>query len=217
MSYIFEIAAEPLRALPRAPLTAQVARALKLRVEQYSREQLPGLWRISDQLRRLPKAPDAVLEKRRRRARIWAALCLALGIFAFLSGAMVPTEPVLVVVGAAAIGMSVARLLNIKSTRVPFRYAAGQMIDKLFSFTEGATLRVTFSDNEMALVKIVAGVSQGREAIPYSDFEYTIETDDLYLLSYVGFGTVLPKICIPDAEAESFRAFLASITVLLHP
>ncbi len=79
MEYLFEVTAERLRGLPRDAALLQTRHALEQRTELRSRELLPGLWKVTNKLRSIPKAEEALLQKRRRRTKMLSVICLVLG------------------------------------------------------------------------------------------------------------------------------------------
>lgn len=73
-----------------AALAPQVSCALELHNEQVSRRRFPRLWKLTDWLRRVPKAPAEVRKKRRRRRTVLAVIDWILGMLLLIPAL---TEP----------------------------------------------------------------------------------------------------------------------------
>ena len=73
-------------------LASQVGWMLEKRTELASRKKLPGLWKLTDKLNAVPRAPEAELKRRKERQRRWGGLLLVMGIFLFVPGVMKPQE-----------------------------------------------------------------------------------------------------------------------------
>lgn len=65
-------------------LLPQISCALEAYNEQKSRRKYPGIWRLVDRLRRVPKAPAEVRKKRRRRRTVLGLLNWCLGMYIFV-------------------------------------------------------------------------------------------------------------------------------------
>ena len=215
MEYIFEVTAERLRGFPRDNALLQTRYALEQRTELRSRERLPGLWKVTDKLRSIPKAEQALLQKRRRRTKILSVICLVLGIFALVPGLAAPRDPVLILAGVIAIFFGLCRLHGTRKPEKLFEKPAKMLLGKLFSFTGNTAVHITFSDAEMVLEDIRAEMPENRRAIPYPGFECVIECSDLYLLAYSGNGLILPKCCQISGTPEQLRASLSPKTCYL--
>ncbi len=203
MDFTFNITAYDQEAL--AP---QVSQALEKRTELISRAQCPQLWNKIDKLH-ANKAPEQTLQKRRIRYRIYGLFLLVMGIILLVPGLMDPKELLVpLIVGALATGIGLRALLGSRKNKtVKFNQAA---IKLLASFQDHSTAQVVFTPTEMVLA--------GTEAIPYADFSYIIEGDDLYLITYNDQVTVLQKKDLVSGGVEDFRQFVASIlsTVRFH-
>lgn len=73
-------------------LQPQVCRALEKRLEQHSRQKCPALWRLTDWLRRVPKVPENVRVRRRKRRTVLALANWLLAIFALTPALLAPGE-----------------------------------------------------------------------------------------------------------------------------
>ncbi len=217
MEAIFEVTAKKTAALPRDGAAKQVSWALEQRMELYSRERLPGLWKATDYLRSVPAASEVVLKKRRRRTILLSALCLGLGIYALIPALIEPRDPFLAVAGFAAVCLSILNLWNLqRKKKGQFDKLAMELLDKLYALPEDALLRVAFSGSDIIIEDVSSGALQNLQEIPYSELECAAETEDLYFLAYSGKGMVLPKNCLNSGPKEQFRAFLATKTTLIQ-
>lgn len=161
-------------------LTTQVARMLEKRVELASRKKLPGLWKLTDKLNAVPRAPEAELKRRREREKRWGGLFLVMGIFLFVPGIMKPQElPVPLVVGFFAIIMGVLYLRRDDRKKNSYEKKAKQLLNKMNSSMEGQKLRLIFYDNELA----ISGAGEDKK-VPYAGMECTLETKELYGLIF---------------------------------
>ena len=145
MEAIFEITADRLQALPQKELNNQIRCALEMRTELLSRQRLPGTWKTVDYLRRVPRASETTLKKRRGRTQVWAVVCLMLGTLAFLAGTAEPKDFLMTVIGAVSICLSFFHLMGgRKKQKESFTEPARQMLDSLFALPETVTLRAYF-------------------------------------------------------------------------
>ncbi len=215
MEYLFEVTAERLRGLPRDAALLQTRHALEQRTELRSRELLPGLWKVTNKLRIIPKAEESLLQKRRRRTKMLSVICLVLGGSALVPGMAAPRDPILILAGAVGIFFGLFRLYGTQKPGKRFQIPAKTLLNKLFTFTGHTAVRITFSDAGMVLEEIHAGMPENRRPIPYPSFECIIECSDLYLLAYSGNGLILPKCCQISGTPEQLRAALSPKTCYL--
>ena len=85
--------------LDPAKVRPQVSQALEQRTDLLSRQRYPRLWRLTDRLNRVPKAPGHVLRRRRKLHTLLGLVNWVLGLFLLLPGLMDPgalTVPLLV-------------------------------------------------------------------------------------------------------------------------
>lgn len=213
MRIVFEITAGQMDTLSRESVLVQVSHALRQRTELASREKLPGLWKLTDQLNEHQKVPEEVLKRRRLRASFLSVLCVSLGVFLLIPALIAPLDLTLVVCSLLAIGLGVFRLWSLRRNRNGkngFEKPAAQLLEKLYALPKEITVRMTFTDSEMLLEEIDAGTLQSQDAIPRTELEAAFEAEDIYLLTYAGKGLVLPKRCMTAGTAEQFRDWLSS-------
>jgi len=184
-----------------ARLLSQVSRALETRTQMLSRQKYPGMWKMTDGLNR-----SAGARQGNGRRKFFSVLCLALGIFLFVPGLMKPQElqgPLFV--GAVAIGAGIGGLCRGRKKKDPFEKAARQLLAGRDE-TDGSA-RVVFSDAGMCIC------GGGEETVPYSDFEFFIEGEDVYLITFAGRVVLLQKKDLQQG-AEEFSAFIAEHTAI---
>lgn len=188
----------------RETLLPQVSQALEKRTELISRQQNPGLWRITDSLRNVSKGRT----RSRVRTRVLSVVCLALGIFLFVPGLMEPQElAVPLVAGAVAVSAGISGLWGSQSRRKnPFDKSAGILLSGLQSLPEGQMLQVGFSLQGMT----ISDSDRQAQTFPWEQFECAVETADTYLLVYGEQVTLLQKKDLTEGTQEEFRALLAA-------
>ena len=177
---------------------------LEKRTELASRKRLPGLWKLTDKLNAVPRAPEAELKRRRERRRWWGGLLLVMGIFLFVPGVMKPQElPGPLVAGLFAILMGVFYLRKDGRKKNAYVKKAKQLLDKMNTSMEGQKLRLIFYETELA----ISGAGEDKR-ISYTDLECGLETADLFGLVYENQILILQKKEILLGEAEEFAKHL---------
>ena len=189
-------------------LATQAAWMLEKRIELSSRKRLPGLWKITDKLNAVPRAPEAELKRRREHNRWWGGLLLVMGIFLFVPGIMKPQElPGPLVMGFFAIVMGLLYLRRDDKKQKKFEKKAKQMLHTMNGFMEGQKLRMVFGDAELAM----SGAGEDKK-ISYASMECTLETDDLFGLIYENQIVMLQKRELLLGTAEEFAKQLEEKT-----
>lgn len=194
----------------KAVLTPQLAAALDKRLELHSRRTMPGLWSVTDRLNGRPRAPEAVLKRRRVRYRIYGAVLLALGLFLLIPGLMEPRELThLLVVGALCVVIGAVYLSPRRSG--PARREQKQAEGLLTALAHAGGEDVSF-DSEG--VSIRAG--ETRRHIPYGEMNALIETRDLFVLSFSKTNAlVLKKRDMTEGDPGAFLPFLTERTGIM--
>ncbi|MBP3576917.1 MAG: hypothetical protein J6K15_02290 [Lachnospiraceae bacterium] len=170
-------------------LFPQVVQILQKRVEIASRKKLPGLWKITDKLNAVPRAPETELKRRKERQRRWGGLLLVMGFFLFVPGVMKPQElPVPLVAGFLAIVLGMLYLRKGDRKKKTSEKKAKQLLEKLNASMEGQKLRLIFYDAELA----ITGVGDDKK-ISYANMECALETADLFGLIYENQIVLLQK------------------------
>ena len=186
----------------------QVAQMLQKRVELASRKKLPGLWKITDKLNAVPRAPEAELKRRKERQRRWGGLLLVMGIFLFVPGIMKPQElPVPLVAGFFAIVMGMLYLRKGDRKKKSLEKKAKQLLEKMNASMEGQKLRLIFYDAELA----ITGVGDDKK-ISYANMECALETADLFGLIYENQIVLLQKKELLLGNAEDLTKVLKEKT-----
>ena len=161
-------------------LFRQVAWMLEKRTELASRKTLPGLWKITDKLNAVPRAPEAELKRRRESRRRFGGLLLIMGIFLFVPGVMKTQElPIPLVVGFFAIVLGVLYLRREDRKKNSFEKKAKQLLEKMNASMESQKLRLVFGDTEL----VMSGVGEDKK-VSYGTVECALETADLFGLVY---------------------------------
>ena len=107
MEYKFVFQAVP----EQEKLFRQVSQGLEKLTEMYSREKLPGLWKVTDRLNRAQEGKAPISSGRRNFRRVMALVDWLLGIFALIPAVQSPKElGTLLAVGAAAFGVGAGML-----------------------------------------------------------------------------------------------------------
>jgi len=190
-------------------LFPQVAQILQKRVEIASRKKLPGLWKITDKLNAVPRAPEAELKRRKERQRRWGGLLLVMGIFLFVPGVMKPQElPVPLVAGFIAIVMGMLYLRKGDRKKKSLEKKAKQLLEKMNASMEGQKLRLIFYDAELA----ITGVGDDKK-ISYANMECALETADLFGLIYENQIVLLQKKELLLGNAEDLIKALKEKTI----
>ena len=181
-------------------LFPQVAQMLQKRVELASRKKLPGLWKLTDKLNAVPRAPEAELKRRKERQRRWGGLLLVMGIFLFVPGVMKPQElPVPLVAGFIAIVMGMLYLRKGDRKKKTSEKKAKQLLEKLNASMEGQKLRLIFYDTELA----ISGAGEDKK-VSYTDMECALETKDLFGIIYDNQIIIVQKQELLLGTAEEF-------------
>lgn len=81
---------------------AETAELLRQRLENRSRQAVPGLWKVTDRLNARTVDDDAAA-RRRKRCRVYGVFLIALGVFALVPGLMEPRIPGLIFTGGLAV------------------------------------------------------------------------------------------------------------------
>ncbi len=187
-------------------LLPQVSKALEKRTEIVSRERYPNLWKHTDKLNTTAQGQTG----NRLRTKILSIICLLLGIFLFVPGLMKPEELAMPLLwGAIAIGTGIGGLWRSrKHKKNPFDKSAKQLLAGKESISEDKAVSVAFSEEGMTL----PADNGSTELVPYSNFECSIETDDLFLLVYGERVTVLQKFDLTSDHLDGFRKLLSEKT-----
>lgn len=183
--------------LPEAYIP-QLTYALEKRTELLSRAKYPGLWKHTDELRQIPKVKKSPL-----RTKLLGIFNLALGIFLFVPGVMRPKELfVPLIVGAIGIGAGIGALLRGKVKKKNRFDKPARQLWEMYVDKDPAT--VSFNDSKM-----IIAVADDAEATPYNDFEYIIETNDLFLVTFVGKVIVLQKNTLTGGNCPDFCQYIS--------
>jgi len=189
-------------------LLTQVAWMLEKRTELASIKKLPGLWKVTDKLNAVPRAPEAELKHRQERRRRWGGLLLVMGIFLFVPGIMKPQElPVPLVVGFLAIVLGVLYLRKDDRKKKSYEKKAKKLLENMNTAMESQKLRLVFGDTELAM----SGAGEDKK-ISYAGMECALETADVFSLIYENRIVLLQKKELMLGTAEEFAEQLEEKT-----
>lgn len=188
-------------------LEDETAELLRQRLERYSRQAVPGMWKAADALNE-SAAQGPGRETRQRRDKIYAVILTVLGVFVLIPGLMQPQAPVLIAAGALALLSGLALLLlgrKPRSAGVPAacREEARKLLERQRSVDwNTAKTQITFAD---AAWTISSGDKQ--ETIPYEQVSGLFETEHLWLLVYgQDKALLLQKRDLVTGGADGFAA-----------
>lgn len=192
MDFVFHLSAYP------ETLLAQISQALGKRVELSSRRRLPRLWTLTDRLRSGQKAPDPVLNARRRRYRAYGVVLVLMGLFLLIPGLIKPRElPGPLFAGAFALVLGILYLLPRRSNTARFDKTAGQVLSR-FQGLAGTT--ICFSESGITV--------DGSFLIGYEALEFVLETEDAVLLTWETKPLLLQKKDLSHAAVDDWLVFL---------
>lgn len=180
----------------------QVSQALEMRTELVSRKRYPGLWRLTDKI----NAKNHGRTRSRLRTRLMSIVCLVLGVFLFVPGAMEPQELfVPLLVGALAIGAGIGGFWRSrKHKKNPFDQSAKLLLEKQNTLSAEQSIVVSFSETGMSV-----SVSNDRtERVPYDSFACIMETPNVFLLFHDTRVTALQKFDL-SGPVDAFRSFIS--------
>ena len=186
-------------------LLEQVSFALEKRMELISRGKYPKIWYLTDMLNEKEKASEIALKKRRVFRKIISAINLVLGIILFVPGIMnIKQAFFLCIFGFCGIMIGVIGLLGKRnSNKNKFIKSAKQLLQGKEQVIVGEN-KIIFTENQMELK-----TGNNNELIQYSNFEYIIETEDAFLLTYQGYVTVLQKKDLHENGIQDFCDFIS--------
>lgn len=189
-------------------LSTQTGWMLEKRTELASRKKLPGLWKLTDKLNTVPRAPEAELKRRRERRKRFGGLFLVMGIFLFVPGIMKPQElPGPLIVGLLAILLGIWYLRKDDKRKASYAKKAKKLLESMNPSMESQKLRLVFGDTELAM----SGTGEDKK-ISYTDMECALETADLFGLIYNNQLVLLQKKELLLGTAEEFGKQLAEKT-----
>ncbi len=206
MEFVFQISRYDDPALDR-----EAAALMDQRIEAYSREKVPGLWKITDRLNAFTaKGPGR--ERRVRRYRIYGVVFLLLGIFVLVPGLMEPRQLDLILVGAfaAALGLFYLFLPKKRGPGKPSRQTQAEAAKLLARMrgTDWTGVQICCDENG---VHICRGEEQG-ESIPYAEMTGAWESARAWLVAIEkDRGLMLQKKDLISGNPQEFLQYLKKI------
>lgn len=192
-------------------LQAETAELLSQRWEKASRQNSPGLWKLTDYFyARAAKGPGR--ESRRKAYHAYGYFLLALGAFALMLGLMEPGIPALVAAGLFAVACGILEFLIVRKRRPPrvpwmasCRKEAKALLDGKQAYNWAASgAVVTFDDNGMA-------ISDGKNqtAFSFDRLRDVFETERLFLVIFDDNAAILlQKKDMVEGEVAELAPFL---------
>lgn len=193
-------------------LEAETAELLSQRREKASRQNFPGLWRLTDRFyAHAAKGPGR--ESRRKAYHAYGYFLLALGAFAIMLGLMEPGIPALVAAGVFAVACGILEFLLVRKRRplrVPWMAScqkdAKALLDGKQAYDWAASgAVVTFDDDGMA-------ISAGEDRLVFVSFDRlrdVFETERLFLVIYDDNSAILlQKKDLVEGDAAELVPFL---------
>jgi len=183
----------------------QVSKALEKRTESVSRDKYPNVWKNIDKMNSKNKVSGEVLEKRRRRYKVYGILYILLGFFLLIPSLIKPEEmliPILTGAFAICLGILYCRFgwKPKKKTLTSFDRAAMKLFNEYEKIpAEGVT--ISFTDDKIQLA--------GDAIIDYSDINEFFITKDFFIIIWKERITVLQKKDLSSCSEEEFINFIA--------
>lgn len=184
----------------------QLVRALQTHTETLSRRAVPGIWKMTDRLNRVPRAPEYVLRRRRIREIVWGILLLLLGLLLIIPGLVKQKEqffPLLVGLFAAVTGLMRLLPRRKRENRRLLR-SAETLLHNRAAVTNAV---VIFDENGLC--------PDGAEPVAYDSLVTAVEADDLYFFTWGNQALLLFKQELQGQSPEAFSGWLAERTTLL--
>jgi len=179
-------------------LLPEVSQALEQRMETYSRQQLPGVWK---QIDRVPGsgAPHTTTPGRRVYRRVTSILLIAVGLFLLIPGLVRPDELLgPLVAGALAVGAGIYFLWSTRKNRTTrFQKEARAFLAQV---AQSEPTEVSFTGEGMQL--------GDRPLIPYSQIQYHFQTPSGHFITWENQAVFLQQKDLTDGDAEEFASFL---------
>jgi len=198
ISFDFRLTAyDPEKLLP------QVTKALEKRVELLSRKRYPRLWNATNKMNALSQEGT----RSKTRVRILSVIYLLLGLFLLIPGIAKPQELLLsLIIGAIAVCYGILGLWNNrKGKKNRFERSARLLLAGKDTFSAKQNILVSFSETGM----ILPAAREKDKIVPYSNFEFMIETDDLLLFVHDTRVTLLQKSDLMKKSVAEFLEFLS--------
>lgn len=187
-------------------LDGETAELLRQRLEAYSRQAMPRLWKVTD---RLNAHTADTAARRRKRYRVYGVILIALGVFALVPGLTEPRIPGLILAGsfATAWGLWSLFLRERKPPAPPpscCKEAAGLLEDQR---------RVNWKEAQGMVRVDEAGVTWSAgdicETVPYGEITGVFETERLWMLTcWRDLAMLLQKKDLVSGKVEDFLPYL---------
>ena len=183
--------------------TEEVALILAKRTEIASRQKMPALWDKIDRMNE-NKAPEEVLNKRKKRHVFYGIILIAVGFFLFVPGLMKPKELfVPLIAGAFSMINGIFAVLPGRNRTESFEKSAKKLIKSIdASLKDGESL--VFDDLNIA--------ENGNAVMKYEEIENAFETKNFFFISDGTKALLLRKCDLVLGNGEELKAFLEEKT-----
>lgn len=195
-------------------LETEAEELFRQRLETYSRQSLPGLWKITDAFGAgATQGPGG--EKRPGRYRLYGLLLLALGVFVLVPGLAEPGKPGLILAGMLVIiagltGVWLGRRKPSPENQMPeapaaYTKAARSWLEGLRAADWADHLtRISFDEAGMTVASDL-----GDERVPYGQIQSVFETERLWLLVHgKDNGLLLQKQDLISGNPHEFMPYI---------
>lgn len=192
-------------------LEEETAQLLAQRLEERSREAVPGIWAATDRLNAYA-ARGPGREQRRTRYRIYGVVLIALGVFVLVPGLAEPRTPALI--GAGAVGI-ISGLLEFYLTRkkqapalpAACRREAALLLEQRRSMDEGLPSKRAEVRFDSGGLSLCAGGET--RIVAYGEITGIFESERLWLLLYGGEqALLLQKKDLAVGDVAEFGPYL---------
>lgn len=206
MEFIFKLSE-----LDTQRMTEQLTMVLDKRSELYSREKLPGLWKLTDKLNNRTKVSEEVRKRRILRLRIYGIFLLILGTILFVPGLCEPTElRVPLIVGGMSVALGIYNTFIVKAKKKErpkriykrLRDEAEKIITNL-NDNMGELSGQTISVKEKGLVE-----KEEVDRFKFKHVKFVMITVDAYFFLYETSVIILQKNGLEQGTNEEFEKFL---------
>ena len=205
MEYIFNIST-----LDSDLWLGQVSQALEKRTELISRKECPRLWERTDKLNNRKKVSQAVSKHRKKRRKVHYIIDVLLGIF-MVSVYCADQEKlgVLLIVGIFQIVIGGLGLFLTRKYKKDYFSNPAKLIMDETNLVLAEKIQVVFTDKEMRLNPLMGDTqTMTQKVVPYSEFEYMIQTKDIFLLTYHDCAIILQKKDLDGGNIEDFCNYI---------
>lgn len=190
----------------------QVSSALEKRLEIRRQQMRP---RNTPDLSAMTEEQKAAYKKQQRiKNIIWGVIFAAVGLYLLIPAIEQPKGMIFqLIVGVLAIILGLNKILRggiIKEEikdKTKFDQAAREFLDEQVKRSLEAKTQIVFFDDEM--VTITGELEElDQDPVEYAEVEFSMETEDMFLVTFGNRGVMLQKKDLTMGSVEEFREFL---------